>query len=221
MNQALLNRHRSSEVLFRAQGFFDAAIASQRQADYIESGGEPGRCPYSYLDRGIGGKLEFQVSDGWLRIFSADGAITLCFTLDRAAALWMLLMAHLEITPDELRNLADSLEAQGPLSLDDVPSENDPRDDVRIFVPEDGTVYRRDWDDYSRWRVFVRASSREEALGRCARECWLGVALASGRVVWMRMHEGPIPDASPFFEWHVKYKAWCALPMGEGDDQCP
>jgi hypothetical protein len=194
-------------MAFRAQGLFEAAVCSQRQADYIESGGAALMCPYSYLDRGIGdGKLEFDARDGWLRIFSVDGGACLSFTIDRASALWMLLLAYLEITPDELRDLADSVE-RVPLSLDEIPVVGDDSD-VRIFVFEDGRVYKRWRDDHERWGVFMQADSIEAALKGCARECWLGEALGPGVVRWHRTHVGGrLPDHRPFFRWLKKFRA--------------
>lgn len=118
--QALLNRLRSIEREVRAQGLFDAAVAMQRQADYIESGGSPGLCPYSCLDRGIAGPLVFDTHAGWLRVYSADLAVSIGFTTDRAGALLLLLVAYLKVTPAELRDLAGSIEVT-PLSLDDIP----------------------------------------------------------------------------------------------------
>lgn len=125
MTDILLRRLRASEISYREQGLFEAAVCSQRQADYIEAGGEVLGSPCSYLDRGIGGKLTFDVRDGWIQIFSADGGACLSFTEDRASTLWMLLLVYLNVTPDELRDMADSMDRSPLPALDELPVQGD------------------------------------------------------------------------------------------------
>lgn len=100
---------RSEERRFRSLGYFESAVREQRRADIIEQTGEAPDQP-SYMDRGSILPLDCWLMDGNFCVSSSDGAVSLSFTQDRAADLWFTLLAYLKVTPDELHDLAFSME---------------------------------------------------------------------------------------------------------------
>lgn len=112
--QAAVINLRAEETILRARGHYEAAVAMQRRADYVESGGDALLDYCGHLDRGAGGgTLEYGQRDGWLVVYAASGAVSLAFTKDRAHALFWLLLDHLDITPLELADIALCLAQAG------------------------------------------------------------------------------------------------------------
>lgn len=96
---------RMLERYYRSVGLFEAAVAQQRAADLMESG-DARWFMTTHLDRGVATGLCAGAHHGFFQIWSADNAVCIGLTRDRAATLLMVLLAHLEVTPEELHDLA-------------------------------------------------------------------------------------------------------------------
>jgi len=112
MHEVLTHRLRTLESLYRAEGFFEAAVTMQRHADHIEAGEElPLVCSFS--DRGAAERVRYWKEGNLLGVQSSDGSIAISFTPDRALTLWWILLDYLEFTPMELSLVALNLVKAG------------------------------------------------------------------------------------------------------------
>lgn len=105
--QSMTEHARSLERYYRSAGLFDAAVAQQRIGDILESGEAAGFT--RHIDRGIADGLAVDVKDGFLRIYSGDGAVSIGLTSDRAGTLFLALLAYLDVSPQDLYDVAMEL----------------------------------------------------------------------------------------------------------------
>lgn len=112
MHEVTINRLRTLERLYRAEGFFEAAVTMQRHADHVEAG-ELLPLVCSFSDRGAAERVRYWKEGNLLGVQSSDGSMALTFTPDRALTLWWILLDYLELTPMELSLVALNLAKAG------------------------------------------------------------------------------------------------------------